>query len=216
MVSSGSPEKPPRSGRVLALDLGARRIGVAVSDSERTLASPRAVLVRSADEASDRRHLAALVVELEAVEVVVGLPLSLDGHEGPAARGVRAQVSELESLLAVPVTTWDERLTTVEALRLRRERHELQAARGGSARRNAERGGRTAGGGSARGNAERGGRTARDQPALGIAGPRAPARVSRRTEREMTGAGPKLRKAVDSEAAAIILQSYLDSRSPRG
>jgi putative Holliday junction resolvase len=104
--------------RVLALDLGTRRVGVAVSDATETLASPRAVLERSRDRARDHRRIAELVAEEEVGLVVVGLPLSLDGTEGAAAQSARAEVEELRAALPVPVEVHDERLTTVTAHRL--------------------------------------------------------------------------------------------------
>lgn len=107
--------------RALGLDLGERRIGVAVSDSDGTLATPVEVVTRTRDRSGDHRRLAALVREWEADTVVVGLPLSLDGSVGPAARGVLDEVAQLEAVLDVPVVTQDERLTTVTAQRSLRE-----------------------------------------------------------------------------------------------
>ena len=103
------------SGRAVALDLGTRRIGVAASDPGRVLASPRTTLERSGDLALDHRRIAALVAEEEATTVVVGLPLSLDGSIGPAARAVLDEVVDLAAVLRVPVVTHDERFTTVTA-----------------------------------------------------------------------------------------------------
>ena len=102
-------------GRVLALDLGSKRIGVAVSDPDRRVASPIEVVARSRDRAGDHRRIAALVDEWEADRVVVGLPLSLDGGTGPAAKAAEAEARELAAALPVPVETFDERLTTVAA-----------------------------------------------------------------------------------------------------
>jgi putative Holliday junction resolvase len=101
--------------RVLALDLGSRRVGVAVSDATGTLASPATVLLRSGRRPDDHDRIAALVAEYEAERVIVGLPLSLDGSVGPAARGVLDEVGELTRRLPVPVETLDERFTTVTA-----------------------------------------------------------------------------------------------------
>ena len=101
--------------RALGVDLGERRIGVAVSDATGTLASPHTVLTRGGDAAADRRALAALVVELEAEVVVVGLPRSMDGSEGPAARAARTEAAALAEVVGVPVELYDERLTTVTA-----------------------------------------------------------------------------------------------------
>ena len=99
--------------RVLGLDLGTRRIGVAVSAA--TIATPYSVLESSADRSADHAAIAALVDELGAERVVVGLPLSLDGKMGPAARAAAEEAEILGDVLAVPVETYDERLTTVTA-----------------------------------------------------------------------------------------------------
>ena len=107
--------------RALGVDLGGRRVGVAVSDAGGTLASPLEVVQRSGDETRDHRRLAELVDEFEVEVVVVGLPLSLDGGEGPAAIAARAEVERLADRLPVPVETYDERFTTVTAERQLRE-----------------------------------------------------------------------------------------------
>jgi putative holliday junction resolvase len=104
-------------GRALGLDLGTRRIGVAVSDSDRTVATPIEVLARSRDLVRDRARVAEIVREWEVTTVVVGLPLSLSGHVGPAAKAALAEVEALRATLAVPVETYDERLSTVTAER---------------------------------------------------------------------------------------------------
>jgi putative Holliday junction resolvase len=109
------------SGRVLALDLGSKRIGVAISDRSGTIATPLTVVTRSGRLAEDHRRIAALVAEEEAERVVVGLPLSLDGSQGSAARAATAEAEALATVVAVPVETFDERLTTVTADRSLRE-----------------------------------------------------------------------------------------------
>lgn len=98
------------------MDLGERRIGVAMSAG--TLAVPYDVVLRSGDRQRDHRRIAELAAEAEVDVVVVGLPLSLDGTEGPAARKARREASELARCLSVPVETYDERLTTVTADRV--------------------------------------------------------------------------------------------------
>jgi putative pre-16S rRNA nuclease len=135
--------------RVLGLDLGTKRIGVAVSDRSGTIASPLAVIERGSSRAADHARIADLVRAEEAERVVVGLPISLSGGDGPAARAARSEVVRLATVVGVPVETHDERLTTVTA--------ERQLA-------------------------ERGVR------------------------------GPDRRRVVDKVAAAVILQSWLDSR----
>ena len=112
---------PAGARRVLGLDLGTRRVGVAVSDRAGTLASPLTVVARSGDVARDHRAIRALVEEEEAEAVVVGLPLSLDGSLGPAARAALAETEALASVVGVPVASYDERFTTVSAERPMRE-----------------------------------------------------------------------------------------------
>lgn len=107
--------------RALGLDLGARRIGVALSDSGGILASPYETVERSGDVALDHRRILALADEAEVEVVVVGLPLGLDGRVGPAAQGVLDEVEVLRRATSLPVETYDERLTTVTATRLLRE-----------------------------------------------------------------------------------------------
>jgi putative Holliday junction resolvase len=101
--------------RALGLDLGTRRIGVALCDSAGTLATPYEVVGRSGDRARDHGEIRRLAEEAGAEVLVVGLPLSLDGSTGPAARLVLDEVGELRSSVGLPVVTWDERLSTAEA-----------------------------------------------------------------------------------------------------
>lgn len=115
-MTSAGDARPPRA---LGIDLGSVRIGVAVSSG--TLATPYEVVARSGDRARDHAEIARLVEEAGADVVVVGLPLSLDGSTGPAARAALAEVDELAAALDVPVETYDERLTTVSADRQLKE-----------------------------------------------------------------------------------------------
>lgn len=103
--------------RALGIDLGEKRIGVALSDSGGRLATPYEVVQRTGDRGGDHARLAALVSETEAEVVVVGLPLSLDGTVGVAAARAEHEADELRKVLGVNVVTWDERLSTVEAER---------------------------------------------------------------------------------------------------
>jgi putative Holliday junction resolvase len=141
--------------RAVALDLGTRRIGIAISDSGGIMATPYSVIERSGDAGADRARVAQVVDEVGAEQVVVGLPLSMDGTVGPAAAAAIGEADELRALLDVPVDLQDERLTSVTANR------SLAAA--------------------------------------GVTG--------RRRTRAARRAG-----AVDSTAAAILLQSWLDSK----
>jgi putative pre-16S rRNA nuclease len=97
--------------KVLALDFGRARTGVAVSDPTGTVARPLCVVERAAGEAGLER-LAALIAEQEAERVVVGLPLTLSGERGEQARETEAFVSALAAATDVPVVTFDERFTT--------------------------------------------------------------------------------------------------------
>jgi putative holliday junction resolvase len=139
-------------GRVLGVDLGSRRIGLAISDPDGRVATPHAVIERSGDPAVDHQTILAQAREAGASRVVVGLPLSLSGDTGPAARAVLGEVDALRALAGEEVTveTHDERLTTVIAEQGMRE-----------------------------------------------------ARVPRRARR----------RTVDSAAATVMLQSYLEARS---
>ena len=107
--------------RALGLDLGTKRIGVAVSDRSGTIASPLTVIHRAKRRVEDHRRIAELVAEEEAELVVVGMPLHLSGAVGPAAQGAATEAKQLSSVVGVPVITHDERLTTVTAERALRE-----------------------------------------------------------------------------------------------
>ena len=111
--------------RALGLDLGSKRIGVAVSDSDGRVATPIEVVHRSGNRQVEHRVLADLAEEWEVEAVVVGIPYSLDGSTGPMAQAMTAEAVELARVLSarsgVPVETYDERLTTVTAERTLRE-----------------------------------------------------------------------------------------------
>jgi putative Holliday junction resolvase len=142
--------------RVVGVDLGTRRVGVAVSDDDATVATPHAVLHRGDDPAADRAALVALFRQLGAGRVVVGLPLSLDGNIGSAARWAGEEADALAALLEVPLELHDERLTTVSARR----------------------------------------------PPTG------------RSRRPVTPTAGRRRRPVDDQAAAVMLQSWLDEHRP--
>jgi len=101
--------------RALGIDLGEKRIGIAVSDSNGKVATPIQVLVRSKSNKQDHNKINELVNEWEAEIVVVGMPYSLNGSKGSAARLVEKEVEKLSDSISVPVTIHDERLTTVMA-----------------------------------------------------------------------------------------------------
>ena len=102
--------------RVLGLDPGTKRIGVAIGVSG--VAGPLTVVERGRSRDDDMGRLARLVVEEDAAAVVVGLPVGLDGREGPAARAARTLAAALARFTTVPIVLHDERLTTVTADRV--------------------------------------------------------------------------------------------------
>ena len=108
--------------RALGIDLGSKRVGIAVSDISGTIASALTTVHRSKSRRHDHDEIAKLVRVEECEVVVVGLPLSLDGSHGPAARSAVKEAAQLERTLTVPVEMYDERFTTVEA-----ERYMLEA-----------------------------------------------------------------------------------------
>lgn len=105
----------PPGIRALGLDPGTKRIGVAVSDLSGTIASPLVVVQRSRSKEHDVREIADLAREEEADVIVVGLPLNMDGSQGPAAKAATGFARALATLVDVPVELHDERRTTVSA-----------------------------------------------------------------------------------------------------
>ena len=100
--------------RLLGLDVGEKRIGVAVCDETQTLARPLLTLKR-ASKKEDFARLAALCREHAIEQVIVGLPKTLRGEEGPQAQRVRRYAIELQAALNLPIDFWDERFSTAEA-----------------------------------------------------------------------------------------------------
>ncbi|MEE8045492.1 MAG: Holliday junction resolvase RuvX [Dehalococcoidia bacterium] len=120
------------SARLLGVDYGEARIGLAISDPTGTIATPiEAIKAAGADDAANISRVAA---EREAKGIVVGLPLSLDGTQGPAARKVNAFCARLRKITDLPVVAWDERMTTVEAHSLLREAGKSPSKARGAAR----------------------------------------------------------------------------------
>ena len=110
--------------RVVGVDLGTRRIGLAVSDPSGVLASPHATLERAALMADDHRAIVSATKDVGATRIVVGLPRSLDGGIGPAARSALDEIEVLKEVAraeGVEVDTYDERFTTMIAKRNLRE-----------------------------------------------------------------------------------------------
>lgn len=102
--------------RLLGVDLGAKTIGLALSDVERRLASPFET-IRRTKFSKDAARLVELVRAFEAAALVVGLPLNMDGSSGPRAQATRAFVRNLGDLIAIPFVFWDERLSTAAVTR---------------------------------------------------------------------------------------------------
>ena len=104
--------------RLMALDVGSVRIGVALSDASGFLASPQTTLHVSRNEEQTFAAIQRLISELEAEGLIVGLPISLDGQLHAQAERVQAFAERLREHITIPLTYWDERLSTVEAQRL--------------------------------------------------------------------------------------------------
>jgi len=104
--------------RIMALDVGDRTIGVAVSDETATVAMPVQVLERGSSDKAVLRAIEQVARDQEVSKVVIGIPIMLDGSTGIQAGKVKAFAEKLARRLAVPVDTWDERLTTKEAERM--------------------------------------------------------------------------------------------------
>ena len=113
-ITGASPAPLDTPGRLLALDLGAKRVGVAISDELRITTRPLPLISRRSWKEL-LRQVAGLVESFDAKALVIGLPLRLDGVEGSAAKNVRADAEKFQRSLRVPVHLQDERLTTFAA-----------------------------------------------------------------------------------------------------
>ena len=101
----------PARGALIGLDLGTKTIGVAASDPDRALAAGVETIARKAFQ-TDAARLLSLAAERHAVCLVLGLPLNMDGSEGPRAQSTRAFARNLSKLTELPIAFWDERLST--------------------------------------------------------------------------------------------------------
>jgi len=101
----------PARGALIGLDLGTKTIGVAVSDPDRRVAAPVETIARQRFQL-DAQRILALAAERRAVAYVLGLPLNMDGSEGPRAQATRAFARNLSKLTELPIALWDERLST--------------------------------------------------------------------------------------------------------
>ena len=104
----------PPNRAIAGLDLGDKTIGFAASDLRRSVATP-ILTIRRTKFTEDAARLLALVAERQLAGLILGLPLNMDGSEGPRVQSTRAFARNLERLTALPITFWDERLSTVAA-----------------------------------------------------------------------------------------------------
>ncbi len=107
----------PTRSPVIGLDLGSKTIGVAISDITRRIASPLETIARK-KFTDDARRLLAITEDRKAGLFVLGLPLNMDGSEGPRAQSTRAFARNLARLTPLPITFWDERLSTAAVERM--------------------------------------------------------------------------------------------------
>jgi putative Holliday junction resolvase len=119
----------PKGARLLGVDLGDKTIGLALSDVERRIATPLET-IRRTKFTRDAERLRALVAQLGVGAVVLGLPLNMDGSEGPRAQATRAFARNLAPLIGIPVVFWDERLSTAAVTRTLIEADASRAKRG--------------------------------------------------------------------------------------
>ena len=118
IISAVEPAQRPK--RILALDLGARRIGLAVSDALGLTAQGLETLQRK-NKRTDLEHLAEVIQKYEVAEIVLGLPLHMSGDESAQSQRSTEFAEELKKKFQLPVHLWDERLTSAEANRVLRE-----------------------------------------------------------------------------------------------
>lgn len=122
-------ERLPRHKRLMGLDLGTRTIGLALSDLGRSVASPLSTIKRK-KFTQDAEALLALAGEHEVGGLVIGLPVNMDGSEGPRAQATRAFVRNLSQKTELPICYWDERLSTAAVTRTLLEADASRARRG--------------------------------------------------------------------------------------
>lgn len=107
----------PASGRIMGLDLGSKTIGVAISDAMRYSATPLEIIKRT-KFTQDAIRLEQLIAENDIVAIVLGLPLNMDGSEGPRVQSTRAFARSLSQRIELPIAFWDERLSTSAVTRM--------------------------------------------------------------------------------------------------
>jgi putative Holliday junction resolvase len=107
----------PASGRILGLDLGTKTIGIAVSDAMRYSATPLETIKRT-KFTQDAERIVELVTQNQVVAIILGLPLNMDGSEGPRVQSTRAFARNLVQKIDLPIAFWDERLSTSAVTRM--------------------------------------------------------------------------------------------------
>jgi putative Holliday junction resolvase len=107
----------PHNRPVIGIDLGSKTIGIAVSDITRRIATPRETILRKKFSA-DAQRLLEIAENAKAAAIVIGLPLNMDGSEGPRAQATRAFARNLAKLTDLPIVFWDERLSTAAVERM--------------------------------------------------------------------------------------------------
>ncbi len=107
--------------RVLGIDIGSKKVGLAISNKEMSVATPLSVILRNSNIAQDHEEIKDIAQEWGVELLVVGLPQSLDGGIGPAAESVLQEIKHLRKNTGIPVETYDERFTTVTAQQVLRE-----------------------------------------------------------------------------------------------
>jgi putative Holliday junction resolvase len=106
----------PPGARLLGFDLGEKTIGVALSDTSRAIATPMDTLPRG-KFSTDAVKIEKIIAELKVGGIVIGLPLNMDGSDGPSAQSARAFARNLAARIDLPIVLWDERLSTVAVTR---------------------------------------------------------------------------------------------------
>ena len=125
---SDLPSRLARQDRLLGLDLGTKTIGIAVSDVERHLASP-VITLRRTRFSQDAAAVLAQAKSSAAAALVIGLPLNMDGSEGPRVQATRAFIRNMAPLSTIPFVLWDERLSTAAVTRSLIEQNASRARR---------------------------------------------------------------------------------------
>ena len=118
----------PKTSRLLGLDVGRKTIGLAVSDSDMKIATTVGTIRRS-KFTKDVKNLDAIITERQVNGLVLGLPISMDGNEGPACQSVRQFAVNLDNILEIGITFWDERLSTSAVERLLIKEADLSRSR---------------------------------------------------------------------------------------